>query len=200
MANEKKVTLTIDGVDASNKKSSTKIPYVNPNASDEVMRTFANKCAALSTDTHTATTKTTDEDITTAATPKPKLTLIVDSEPLAEMYFDPADGLVYTYHAAKYPSGMVSLPTLTVSSTIWIDDNVEVGAFKNTNNFVSAGYTSPTEDGYNIGVCIASDDSQHHGLCRAEVIFYFSETETTAATQYKLTVTSTAGEATFIQL
>ena len=63
----KKVTLTIDGIDASNKKSSTKIQYVNPNASDDVMRTFANKCAALSTDTHTATMKTTDEDITTAA-------------------------------------------------------------------------------------------------------------------------------------
>ena len=196
----KKVTLTIDGVDANEKKSSTKIQYVNPNISDDVMRTFANKCAAISTDTHTATTKTTDEDITTATTPKPKLSLIVDSDPLAEMYLDPEEDFMDTYNAAKYPSGMVSLPTLTVSITIWIDDNVEVGAFKNVNNFVSAGYTSPTEDGYNIGVCIASDDSQHHGLCRAEVIFYFSETETTAATQYKFTITRTAGEATFVQL
>ena len=75
----KKVTLTIDGLDANQKKSSTKIQYVNPNASDDVMRTFANKCAALSTDTHTATTKTTDEDITNAETPKQKLPLTLNT-------------------------------------------------------------------------------------------------------------------------
>lgn len=69
----KKVTLTIDGVDANEKKSSTKIQYVNPNIDDSVMLGFATLCAGLSTDTYTGTTKTTDEDITNTPMVKPDL-------------------------------------------------------------------------------------------------------------------------------
>lgn len=64
MASDVKVSLTIEGTDTAGKKTSTKIPYVNPNISNETMKTFAEMCAALSTDTHTGTTKTTEEDIT----------------------------------------------------------------------------------------------------------------------------------------
>ena len=64
MASDVKVSLTIEGTDTAGKKTSTKIPYVNPNISNDTMKTFAEMCAALSTDTHTGTTKTTEEDIT----------------------------------------------------------------------------------------------------------------------------------------
>lgn len=64
MATDVKVSLTIEGTDATGKKSSTKIPYINPNISNETMKDFAEKCAALSADTYIGTTKTTEEDIT----------------------------------------------------------------------------------------------------------------------------------------
>lgn len=64
MATDVKVSLTIEGADAAGKKSSTKIPYINPNISDTTMKNFAEKCAALSNDTYIGTTKTTEEDIT----------------------------------------------------------------------------------------------------------------------------------------
>lgn len=64
MANDVKVSLTIEGTDTTGKKTSTKIPYINPTISNETMKDFAEKCAALSDDTYVGTTKTTEEDIT----------------------------------------------------------------------------------------------------------------------------------------
>lgn len=64
MATDVKVSLTIEGTDGEGKKSSMKIPYINPNISNETMKDFAEMCAELSTDTYTGTTKTTEEDIT----------------------------------------------------------------------------------------------------------------------------------------
>lgn len=86
----KKVTLTIEGVTQADKKTSTKIPYINPNISDDVMRTFAQKCAALTDDTHTGTTKTIDEDITTAETEKPKLNLMLTAYAMENFNFSSA--------------------------------------------------------------------------------------------------------------
>lgn len=192
----KKVTLTLDGVDTANKKSSMKIPYVNPNVSDDVMRTFANKCAALSTDTHTATTKTIDEDITTAETPKPQLTLEVDNTELARVQFDNTGA---AYRFAKFPNTIGALPKLTVDITAWDDNDREVGAFWGPNNFVSAGFARLYGD-YIIGVCTMSEPGGSRYLDYAVVNFHFGETETTAATQYRLTITRNAGEATFVQV
>lgn len=64
MATDVRVSLTIEGADTSGKKTSTKIPYINPTISNETMKDFAEKCAALSADTYIGTTKTTEEDIT----------------------------------------------------------------------------------------------------------------------------------------
>lgn len=64
MASDKQVSITIEGADTSGKKTSTKIPYINPNISDTTMKEFAEKCAALSSDTYIGTIKTTEEDIT----------------------------------------------------------------------------------------------------------------------------------------
>lgn len=64
MASDKQVSITIEGADTSGKKTSTKIPYINPNISDTTMKDFAEKCAALSSDTYIGTIKTTEEDIT----------------------------------------------------------------------------------------------------------------------------------------
>ncbi len=193
----KKVTLTIDGLDSNQKKSSTKIQYVNPNASDDVMRTFANKCAALSTDTHTATTKTTDEDITTAETPKPKLTLEVDSTELAKLAVT-SEGTSAEF--AHVPIGFRTndLGLYTVS-LIW-DDNGQLYVFDPTaptSRYIMAGYVSTTSFG---AACRFVEEGSHGFDGNLTVDFYFSETNTTAATHYQLTITKTAGQATFVQL
>lgn len=175
MANEKKVTLTIDGIDANNKKSSTKIPYVNPNASDDVMRTFANKCAALSTDTHTATTKTTDEDITNAATPKPKVAL-PDFNTYANLTnIKEAEG---SYNAAL--SSGDHFPNFTYYVDMpsdWTDIQATFTVYNQKSSAAllkMLAYVKPDMPGTVTG--------------EATITIHFDETETTAATTAVITV------------
>lgn len=58
-----KVTLQIDGTDANGKKTSEKISYVNPEATDNQLKQFAQQLMALTTTTRTGLKKTTEEDI-----------------------------------------------------------------------------------------------------------------------------------------
>lgn len=193
----KKVTLTIDGVDANEKKSSTKIQYINPNISDDVMRTFANKCAAMSTDTHTATTKTTDEDITTAETPKPKLTLDIDSPKLAELAAnDTATAAVFAYIPLAYT--FQTRPKLMVDICC-VDESLGQYAFDPnapTDRYATAGYINR----HGVGAACKFHETEGREFTQLTIDYYFAETETTAATQYRLTITKTAGEATFAQV
>ena len=193
----KKVTLTLDGVDQANKKSSTKIPYINPNVSDDIMREFANKCAALSTDTHTATTKTTDEDITTAVTPKPKLTLEVNNTELAKLAMT-SEGTSATF--AFVPMGFNTNDLRLDINAIIFDENGGIYVFDTTaptSRYVMAGYVSGTSFG---AACRFVEEGDHVLDSNVTVDFYFSETSTTTATNYRLTITKTAGQATFVQL
>lgn len=64
MATNTRVSLTIEGIDPNGKTSTNKIAYVNPTLSNNIMKTFAEKCNALTNDTYIGTTKTTEEDIT----------------------------------------------------------------------------------------------------------------------------------------
>lgn len=167
MANEKKVTLTIDGIDANEKKSSTKIQYVNPNISDDVMRTFANKCAALSTDTHTATTKTTDEDITNATT-KPKLSLTFFNANTPQLS---QPGASFLFTQTKLPNFTYKLEAEDPSSSL---ANVGLSV-----------YTVGTRINYNL--CLQQEWGSSVGTPMMLTI-YFDETETTAATTVQITI------------
>lgn len=195
----KKVTLTIDGIDANEKKSSTKIQYVNPNASDDVMRTFANKCAALSTDTHTATMKTTDEDITTAATPKPKLTLTVETQNLATLQLNSSTSFWNTvavwnstkenfpkiYCAYSYTKGSWTMTDLTKFFSFGVEQILDMSSPSNCQLKIFLEKETP---------------SSPNATDTLTVDFLFTETPATQETIYRLTVTVNAGEATFVQL
>ena len=174
----KKVTLTIDGIDANEKKSSTKIQYVNPNVSDDVMRTFANKCAALSTDTHTATTKTTDEDITTAAPTKPKLTVTLDTGDgsAPRFYSDHDESVTDTgRRLLRLPTGMSNVPFSMKM------DNQVASYF-----ILQFCYSSINPGG--VTAWWRWDDDGYYEAAVATIDFYFEETETTAATNYRMTI------------
>lgn len=58
-----KVTIQIAAVDPNNKKVTDKIPYVNPEATNEQLVNFAIMLEQLTDNTYTGTTKITEEVI-----------------------------------------------------------------------------------------------------------------------------------------
>ena len=192
----KKVTLTIDGIDTNEKKSSTKIPYVNPNASDDVMRTFANKCAALSTDTHTATTKTTDEDITTATPQKPKFTFPVNENGLANLQVGKSDSILLET-LAVWMSTKANLPKIYCAYG-YTENGMTYNDLAMTFGFgVEQILDMSDPSNCQLKIYLAKNS---HTDATLTVDFLCTETPVTRETMYRLTITGTAGEATFVQL
>lgn len=58
-----KVSIQIASTDPNDKKVTDKIPYVNPQATNEQLVDFAQKLLALSNNSYLATTKITEEAI-----------------------------------------------------------------------------------------------------------------------------------------
>ena len=58
-----KVTIQIAAVDSNGKKITDKIPYVNPNATNEQLVNFAVMLEQLTTNSYIGTTKITEESI-----------------------------------------------------------------------------------------------------------------------------------------
>ena len=58
-----KVSIEIDTTTTSGKKNTTNVSYVNPNATNEKLRQFAQMLVALTTDIYVGTTKITKESV-----------------------------------------------------------------------------------------------------------------------------------------
>lgn len=58
-----KVSLQIVKKDGNDKKSTDKIAYVNPTATNEQLLQFSQMLIALTNDSHVSTTKVTEEDL-----------------------------------------------------------------------------------------------------------------------------------------
>lgn len=58
-----KVTIQISAIDTSGKKITDKIPYVNPEVTNEQLTNFAIMLEQLTNNTYTGTTKITEEAI-----------------------------------------------------------------------------------------------------------------------------------------
>ena len=58
-----KVSIEIDTTTSSGKKNTTNISYVNPQATNEKLRQFAQMLVALTTDTYVGVTKITKESV-----------------------------------------------------------------------------------------------------------------------------------------
>lgn len=58
-----KVSIEIDTKNSSGKKNTTNISYVNPQATNEKLRQFAQMLVALTTDTYVGVTKITKESV-----------------------------------------------------------------------------------------------------------------------------------------
>ena len=58
-----KVSIEIDTTTTSRKKNTTNVSYVNPQATNEKLRQFAQMLVALTTDTYVGVTKITKESV-----------------------------------------------------------------------------------------------------------------------------------------
>ena len=58
-----KVSIEIDTTTTSGKKNTTNVSYVNPQATNEKLRQFAQMLVALTTDTYNGVTKITKESV-----------------------------------------------------------------------------------------------------------------------------------------
>lgn len=128
-----KVNLQIKTTDVNDKNQTTTISYANPNASDQVLKTFAQKIVALSTDMYRGTDKveTTNLDtessksvatitlsstsITTAAL---KTTLSSGAFAHSVAFTYSGDGTVYAYRKNTSPSNFISCFTTDSSGTL----------------------------------------------------------------------------------
>ena len=59
----KVISMVIQSTDSSAKKQTNTVTYINPTATNEPMRTFAQKIIALTTDTYVGVTKVTKESV-----------------------------------------------------------------------------------------------------------------------------------------
>lgn len=193
MANDIKVSITIEGTDTAGKKTSTKIPYINPTISDDTMKEFAEKCAELSADTYIGTTKTTEEDITNGSgASKPKYELTLNAEDLADIVLGDE-------------ASQGELPVLATASTV-VPFSTRMQLLSPNN--VDATYIGIRLKAYAIAafndqneLTFAYNFQQVIGAGAETVIvdFMFDETATTAATTYRLT-TKMDKATTFVQV
>ena len=59
----KVISMVIQSTDTSDKKQTNTVTYINPTATNEQIRTFAQKIIALTTDSYVGVTKVTKEEV-----------------------------------------------------------------------------------------------------------------------------------------
>lgn len=178
MATDTKVSITINATDGNQKKTSTKIPYVNPQTSDTVLKEFAEMCADLSSDTYVGVTKTTETDISDGGSSKLVPTI---------SWQNPSGGTI------KFATLYQQLNSMKFTYCIF-----EIGrvTFEQGTTFAVKS-TFPTiggvavinEDGYaqlQLGICAEELDSTP---ADGTITVYIPETDTTVATTAVMTVT-----------
>ena len=198
-----KTSATITYVDANGGKGTKSITDISPTADNSAIKKFCVALNALSTNTISTINKVEQTAITTATT-KSKLTLTVLNENLATLAISTSNSqaLIATIGEIK--------PTLVTAALFYFPENdgdpeanwIET-PYPNTNPiadneyaYFTGGYDESIS-GDSIGAsCIATDTT----ISKIVVDYIFAETDTTAATTYRLIIRRTAGEATFVQL
>jgi len=144
-----KVNLQIKTTDVNDKNQTTTISYANPNASDQVLKTFAQKIVALSTDMYRETNKieTTNLDtesskttatITLSSTSITKAALktaLSSKQPHTVSFTYSGDGVVYAYAKSNDISNFTA-PNVSLSEGTWTL-NLFNGVASNPNCYVA---------------------------------------------------------------
>lgn len=198
-----KTAATITYIDANGSKGTKSITDISPMADNGAIKNFCTALNALSTNTISTINKVEQTTITNA-TVKPKLTLTILTENLATLAISTSNSqaLIATIEATR--------PALTTAALFYYPDNegdpeanwIET-PYPNTNPtadneyaYFTGGYDTVFNQNSIGASCVATDTT----ISKIVVDYMFAETDSTAATTYRLTIRKTAGDATFVQI
>lgn len=203
-----KTSATITYVDTNGGKGTKSITDISPTADSGAIKDFCVALNALSTNTISTIDKIEKTDITTTTT-KPKLSVEINNVGLGNLAISSSfvTALIgslpqkttkpeLTYNALFYSHADEDDPDSEII-TEQFPNNLPVE--DNDYSFFQGGYIHNTIEVQQESVhasCISTDEV----IFKITVDYMFAETDMTAATTYRLTITKTAGEATFIQL
>ena len=191
-----KISATITFVDTANNKGTKAVTDISPTADNAAIKNFCVGLLGLTNNTLSQIDRVEKTDIT-EATAKPKLTLEVNDTELAKLAMT-SEGTSATF--ASVPLGFNTNDLRVDTNAIIFDESGGIYVFDPTAptaRYVMAGYVSERTFGAS---CRFVEEGDHSLESNVIVDFYFSETSTTVATHYQLTITKTTGQATFVQL
>lgn len=168
MANTK-VSITINATDSNQKKTATKIPYVNPQASDDVLKTFAEKCAELSSDTYTGTTKTTEEDITDA-TNQPTPWVSVDATTIQQKHVSNGFYIIQAGTAQQRLLLQFANPLTGLITDEAFYNGIVVSGYKPIDYSIKTDFSTQSGQPNNYFLAIGRNTEQEHTFVGGNVI------------------------------
>lgn len=168
-----KVNLQIKTTDANDKNQTTTISYANPNASDQVLKTFAQKIVALSTDMYRGTDKveTTNLDTESSKTTA-TIGLAISSATVSELKAQFANNANKNYSFTYNGDGTVYCYLKNTQSV-----NALIAKIYAANNVLSLQSKATTFDGENAEIM------------PQEIVLFAPETANYKAAQATFTVT-----------
>lgn len=152
-------SVSMKTVDMSGKKNTTTLSYVNPNASNDLLKTYAEKLASLTSDTYNGATKIEKTDLDETTPTKPQRTVYFEhnedtlQSPATFSYanLQAEDPSEYTDLFNLEWSGTVDERQVKISFDITGGLDVDYSQQPNTTASVSTGLTFNLAKGYETG-------------------------------------------------
>ena len=191
-----KISANITYVDTDNNKGSKAITDISPTADNGAIKDFCVGLIGLTTNTLSQIDRVEKTDITNA-TPKPKFTFPVVEEALANLQLGKSDSILWEgiavwnstkanlpkiYCTYSYTQGNVTYTDLSMKFGFGVEQMLDMADPSNCRLMIYLAKGTLTADDTLI------------------VDFICTETPVTRETMYRLTITGTPGEATFVQL
>ena len=168
-----KVNLQIKTTDVNDKNQTTTISYANPNASDQVLKTFAQKIVALSTDMYRGTDKVETTNLDTESSKSvATIGLAISSATVTELKTQFAQGGNKNYAFTYNGDGTVYCYLKNQAA-----NNALIAKIYATNNVLSLQSKATTFDGENAEIM------------PQEIVLFAPETANYKAAQATFTVT-----------
>ena len=193
-----KISASITYLDANNDKGSKAVTDISPTADNGAIKNFCVGLLGLTTNTLSQIDRIEKTDITNATT-KPKLTLSVDTEELAQLQLNASQS--FWFIIATWNSSKANFPKIYCAYSYTRGNNSKYDLTK----YFSFGIEEifDAEDTSNCKLKVSLEKNQPVAPAATDTLtadFLFTETPATQETIYRLTITVNAGEATLVQL
>ena len=193
-----KISASITYLDANNDKGSKAVTDISPTADNGAIKNFCVGLLGLTTNTLSQIDRIEKTDITNATT-KPKLTLSVETQNLAQLQLNASEFFWDTI--AIWNSSKANFPKIYCAYSYTRGNNSKYDLTR----YLSFGIEEifDAEDTSNCKLNFFLEKNQPVAPAATDTLtvdFLFTETPATQETIYRLTVTVNAGEATLVQL